>query len=119
MPKLDICLRRPILATRYVNTTRSAALAITTSANATTDTFGFNASNSIQCQIQLVAKNFEVAAYTGNSTIAVLPGEEIEWPDYVDILLTTVTYDIAEFTHVDGAFLGSKLGLAMRLDTMF
>lgn len=111
-------LRQDILAwgLRYLNTTRSSSLAIVTPADLTSNAFGFFAFNASQCQLQFVAKNFEVNVHTGNSTIVVSPKEEIEWPDYADVLLTSVTSGIASFTYADGAFLGSVLGRALHLN---
>jgi hypothetical protein len=77
-------------------------------------TYGFAQLHKTQCRIDFSAKNFELEVNNVARTIAVTPGETVDWPNYADTVLTQLAAEHTYISYNDGAFGGSTLGKAIR-----
>jgi hypothetical protein len=76
--------------------------------------YGFAQLHKTQCRLDFSAKNFRLEVDNVARTIAVTPGDTVDWPKYADTLLAELAAEHTYIAYNDGAFGGSMLGKAIR-----
>jgi hypothetical protein len=95
---------------------RSIFIPMATAANSIEDDWRFLALNTIQCQVRLTMRNFNVLVNYTSKQIDVTPADPVPWTNYGDTVMTKVNSWLFSMFLTDGFAGGSQLGRSLRLN---
>lgn len=72
----------------------------------------------VQCRVSYSAHEILTRVNMTNSSIEAVPGNEVEWPDWADLITWNVNNALISLSRSDNGFAGSRVGIAMAYNAL-